>query len=201
METSFILDNKSKQLGLQLKQRFEHSSDVQLKVSGVLNTVTSEGQFFSKLNKFLRLGKLPQYTSLDIYRPDTRLRLGIGAKALSVTDDVFFSVNAKKKFSLHKSQEVVRGRPLLNSYTQLVAGVTYDCNLRNQVWAGQADAKLSHAMFSFTKDQDIRVTVGLKAPISPVTGVGNPEPYLRVQENCWGVVVDKHGGWRVTYDL
>jgi hypothetical protein len=51
METSLVLDSSSKQLGLSFKKRFEHSSDVSLKVNGILNTVTSKGKFQADLSK------------------------------------------------------------------------------------------------------------------------------------------------------
>lgn len=51
METYLSLDENSKQLCLFAKKRFEHSSDVCLKVNGVLNTVTANVQMDSTLTK------------------------------------------------------------------------------------------------------------------------------------------------------
>ena len=47
---------------------------------------------------------------------------------------------------------------------------------------------------------DVRLTAGVRAPLSPA-GVGEGKPYLRLQENCWGVTIQGPGEWRVTYDL
>lgn len=52
MQTYLSLDKDSKQLCLFAKKNFEHSSsDVSLKVRGVLNTVTAKTQIDSALNK------------------------------------------------------------------------------------------------------------------------------------------------------
>ena len=51
METSLVLDNRSKQLNLAFKKRFEHSSDVSLKLNGIVNTVTSNAQVDGNLQK------------------------------------------------------------------------------------------------------------------------------------------------------
>ena len=199
METSLTLDNKQRNLNVLFKQRFEHSSDVQLKVKGVLNTVTAGGQFWGKLNKFLRLGDL-KYNSSDAFRPDTRLRLGLGAKASSVTEDVFLSVNGKKKFTIQSQQAVQKGLPILKNYTQLTLAATYDYNMRNEIWGGEAHASVSHAIFKFVDNQDVRVTVGVRGRINQ-TGLADYEPYLRVQENCWSILTNLKGDWRLTYDL
>lgn len=67
-------------------------------------------------------------------------------------------------------------------------------------WAGEASASLSHAIFRFTEDQDLRLTAGVRAPLSPA-GIGQPEPFLRLQENCWSLNMDRHGAWSIKYDL
>lgn len=46
----------------------------------------------------------------------------------------------------------------------------------------------------------MRLTLGVRAPLSPA-GVGQAEPFLRLQENCWSVNVDRHGAWNIGYDL
>jgi hypothetical protein len=51
METCLAMDSKTKHLNLNIKKRFEHSSDSQLKVRGVLDTVTAKGQFQAGLHK------------------------------------------------------------------------------------------------------------------------------------------------------
>lgn len=131
-------------------------------------------------------------------------------------------------------------------------------------WGGELHAHLSHAVFRFTDDQDVRLTAGVRAPLTqrvrrapvccgaagqavgrggagraggatqrscrqvrrgaggegraldtaglprpahaPPTlqGVGDPRPYLRVQENCWALTLQPEGRgmqWRVEYDL
>ena len=55
-------------------------------------------------------------------------------------------------------------------------------------------------MFRFTEDQDVRVTAGVRLPLLQ-SGVGDPQPFLRLQENAWSLHADAKGGWRVTYDL
>lgn len=55
-------------------------------------------------------------------------------------------------------------------------------------------------MFRFTEDQDVRLTAGVRAPLTH-KGVGEARPYLRLQENCWSLVVHPDGEWRVAYDL
>eukprot|EP00887_Chlorella_sp_A99_P007997 scaffold12.g7997.t1 len=195
METSLIFDDKSRQLGLLFKKRFEHSSDVSLKVRGVLNTVTAQGSFNASLRKFFRVGRTPSFSASDPFQPDTRLRLGIGAKASGVngkapsSDDTAFSLSAKKKFVLNKRQEVVRNRVLLRSYSQASLAASYDYNMRTERWSGE----LAGA--------DLRITAGVRAPVSDRGMVGRAEPFLRLQENCWGLTIDRRGNWTATYDL
>lgn len=90
METSLGLDNRAKQLCLHFKKRIEHSSDTVLKLRGTLNTVTAAADVTSTLNKFFRLGAAPSPQLGEIYQPDTRIRLGLGAKASTATEDIFF---------------------------------------------------------------------------------------------------------------
>jgi hypothetical protein len=45
---------------------------------------------------------------------------------------VLLSLSAKKKARVARSQEVVRGRVLLRSYTQASAQAHYDYNLRSE---------------------------------------------------------------------
>lgn len=137
-------------------------------------------------------------------------------------------------------------------------------------WGGQLHAALSHAAFRFTEDQDVRLTVGVRAPVRPGRrnrlvpgaaagsgkgqgraiagwcvpqqtpmacsgnniaqaagcisltrpcmrpsvsagpqvsdrGVGAGQPYLRFQENCWGLTLNRSRSgavsWAVSYDL
>jgi hypothetical protein len=51
METSLLLDNKTKQLNLFFKKRFEHSNDVCLKLHGLVSTVTCKAQIEGSLLK------------------------------------------------------------------------------------------------------------------------------------------------------
>ena len=51
METSLLLDNKTKQLNLFFKKRFEHQNDVCLKLHGLVNTVTTKAQIEGSLLK------------------------------------------------------------------------------------------------------------------------------------------------------
>ena len=151
--------------------------------------------------QFFRLGPAPRFSEDDIYRPDQRLRLGIGAKSSSSTDDVFFTVTAKQKKRLAKSTDVVRGRLLINSYTQAQLKGHYDYNVRTEAWSGEAVATLSHALFRFSDDQDLKVSGGCRVPLSAAAGVGKIEPFLRLEENCWRVTTDFKGKWTMQYRL
>lgn len=66
------MDSKTKHLCVNIKKTFEHHSDTQLKVHGVLDTQTATGQFHATLNKFFRLGKLPLPSPSDMFQTDTR---------------------------------------------------------------------------------------------------------------------------------
>ncbi|PRW57685.1 outer envelope pore isoform A [Chlorella sorokiniana] len=206
MESALTLGSADQQLGLRFKKLFLSDSDVGLKVKGVLNTVTAQCEVTGELNKFFRLGSLKPHDPNEAYQPDTRLRLGLGLKASGVggktysADDVLLSVSAKKKLAVQRSQEVVRGRLLLRNYTQASVAANYDYNIRTEQWGGEVHAHLSHAIFRFTDDQDVRVTAGVRAPLTQ-QGVGAAQPYLRVQENCWALTVQPDGQWRVSYDL
>ena len=59
METWLALDGRSKQLCLHAKKTFQHSSDVALKIKGVLNTVTAAYQVDGALFKVRRLPPPP----------------------------------------------------------------------------------------------------------------------------------------------
>ncbi|KAL6780985.1 hypothetical protein ACKKBG_A09295 [Auxenochlorella protothecoides x Auxenochlorella symbiontica] len=199
METRLALDSKAKQLNLAFKKKFVHSTDTELKVQGRLNTTNAAATVNTSLNKYFYLGSSVVKPN-EAYQPDTRLRVGLGAKASTSSDDVTISLNAKKKMVLNRVQHLTRNRVVLDSYTQAVARVHYDFNPRSETWRGEASACLSHAVLRFTEDQDLRVTAGVRAPLTQHS-VGQPEPFLRVQENCWTLNVDRHGGWNVLYDL
>jgi hypothetical protein len=51
METQLVLDNTTKRLGLRFKHRFEHSSDVVMKVHGVIDTVSAAAKLEGSLYK------------------------------------------------------------------------------------------------------------------------------------------------------
>jgi hypothetical protein len=82
--------------------------------------------------QYFRVGKLPLYSASDVYTPDTRLRMGVGVKALSATDDILLTLSTKKKLALQKQQDVVRSRVVLRSYTQLALAAHYDYNLKTE---------------------------------------------------------------------
>ncbi|PSC73740.1 outer envelope pore [Micractinium conductrix] len=179
---------------------------MELKVRGVLNTVEAKLDMNGALNKFFRVGKQKAFDPNEVYQPDTRLRLGVGVKAAGVggrklsADDLLLSISAKKKVQVQRSQEVVRSRILLRNYTQAAVAANYDYNVRSEKWAGELHAHLSHAIFRFTDDQDVRLTAGVRAPVTH-QGVGVAQPYVRLQENCWALTVHPDGKWRVSYDL
>ncbi|KAH7623685.1 putative Outer envelope pore protein 21A, chloroplastic [Nannochloris sp. 'desiccata'] len=200
METSLLLDNKTKQLNLFFKKRFEHKSDVALKLHGLVNTVTSRAQVEGSILKFFRLGTEPRFSDDDIYRPDQRLRLGIGAKSSSSSEDVFLTLNAKQKVRLNKQSEMVRGRQVLNSYTEASLRANYNYNIKTEAWGGEAVAKISTALFKFSDDQDVRLSAGCRIPLTP-NGAGKAVPFVRVEENCWGVTTDLKGGFVINYAL
>ncbi|EFN55602.1 hypothetical protein CHLNCDRAFT_52218 [Chlorella variabilis] len=198
MESALVLGSRERQLGISFKKLFQHDSGVELKVKGLLNTVSCNAELQGALNKFFRVGKLAVYKPNEVYQPDLRLRLGLGVKAAGVggqkmsADDLLLSLSAKKRVQVQRSQEVVRNRLLLRNYTQASLGANYDYNLRSEKWGGELHARLSHAIFRFTDDQDVRLTAG---------GVGDPKPYARLQENCWSLTFHPNGEWRVGYDL
>ncbi|KAL4457292.1 hypothetical protein ABPG75_012157 [Micractinium tetrahymenae] len=206
METALALGSADRQLGLAFKKLFHHESGVELKVKGVLNTVMAQVEVHGALNKFFRVGKLKSFDPSEVYQPDTRLRLGVGVKAAGVggntvsADDLLLSLSAKKKVQVQRSQEVVRNRLLLRNYTQAAVAANYDYNVRTEKWAGELHGHVSHAIFRFTDDQDVRITAGVRAPLTQ-QGVGTAKPYLRLQENCWALTVHPDGQWRVSYDL
>ncbi|GAB4813203.1 hypothetical protein N2152v2_000249 [Parachlorella kessleri] len=204
METSLGMDSNSKHLNLHFKKKFEHHSDVQLKLRGVLDTVTAQGRFHAGLHKVLRLGKTPLFSPNSVYQPDTRVQLGLGAKATTESDELLFSLGAKKRFVLQERTEIIRNRINLLGYTELVLRAGYDYNPRLERWAGEASVQGTHSIFGFTEGQDLRVSAGYRARFTP-TGVTSQEPFLKIRENNWGLQTNfKRGGrkdWLLTYDL
>jgi len=150
--------------------------------------------------QFMRLGSAPRYSEDDVYRPDQRLRLGLGARTSSTSDDVLLTVTAKQKVRLAKGTDVVRGRQVLRSYTQAAFKARYDYNVRTESWSGEAVAAVSHAMFRFSDDQDLRLTAGCRVPLT-ARGAGEPHPFVRLEENSWSVTADTKGGWKMMYAL
>ena len=53
-----MLDNSSKQLNVYFKKRFEHSSDVALKIHGLVNTVNAKAQIEGTLLKVCVFAKI-----------------------------------------------------------------------------------------------------------------------------------------------
>jgi hypothetical protein len=150
--------------------------------------------------QFFRFGAAPRFTDDDVYRPDQRLRVGIGARASTSNDDIFLTVTAKQKIRLAKNMDIVRGRAVLNTYTAAKLSASYDYNARTERWGGEAIAMLSHAMFKFSDDQDLRLTAGCRVPLY-ATGPGPASPFVRIEENCWRVESDLKGSWSVRYAL
>lgn len=150
--------------------------------------------------QFFRFGSAPRFSEDDVYRPDQRFRLGIGARASTSTDDIFLTITAKQKVRLGKNTDIVRGRQVLNSYTQAKLSASYDYNVRTERWGGEAIAMVSHAMFRFSDEQDLRVTAGCRVPLYS-SGTGRASPFVRIEENCWRVESDLNGSWSVRYAL
>ena len=46
----------------------------------------------------------------------------------------------------------------------------------------------------------MRLTAGCRIPLTP-NGAGKAAPFLRVEENCWGVTTDLKGGFIINYAL
>ena len=89
----------------------------------------------------MRLGRLAPPAPGEIYQPDTRLRVGVGLAvrggtasggAAKLGEDASLAMSVKKKWALAKQQDVVRGRLVLRSYSQLSLGASYEYDLRRE---------------------------------------------------------------------
>ena len=90
-------------------------------VKSWLNTVTTSAKVDASLLKFFRIGSRPLFSADDVYKPDQRPRLGIGVKISSIRpEDAVLTFDVKQKKRLAKSTDYVRGRHVLNSYTQVI---------------------------------------------------------------------------------
>lgn len=116
------------------------------------------------------------------------------------TDEVFLRITGKQKFTVAKQSEIIRGRQVLRNYSQANFKASYDYNVRTENWTGQASASLSHAMFRFAEDQDVRITAGYQTTLSNF-GLSQPKPFVRIEENCWRFESDLNGSWFVRYAL
>lgn len=103
---------------------------------------------------------------------------------------------------LHRSEDVLRSKVVVNGYTQAVARARYDYSPRADAWAGEASLAVSHAMLRFTDDQDVRVTAGVQVPLYQQS-TGKPEPFFRVQASGSGVGrkggEKKRAGWETAH--
>lgn len=52
-------------------------------------------------------------------------------------------------------------------------------------WAGELHGHVSHAIFRFTDDQDVRITAGVRAPLSHQVGPPQPQPARPAAQPCW----------------
>jgi hypothetical protein len=136
------------------------------------------------------------------------VRLGLGiasgvsspAGGIFPTDEIFLRITGKQKLTISKQSDIIRGRQVLRNYSQAKFKASYDYNVRTEKWTGKASASLSHAMFRFAEDQDVRITAGYQTSINSY-GLTEPKPFVRIEENCWQFESDFNGSWHVRYAL
>jgi hypothetical protein len=97
----YDLGGEGKQLGLRVKERIVTDYNLQLKVTGLLNTVTGHFGYFASLRKFF--GSHPGTSSTswsDQQLAKRQPRLGAGIYYVSDTEDVLLALSARKYFDL-----------------------------------------------------------------------------------------------------
>lgn len=86
---------------------------------------------------------------------------------------------------------------------QAHARANYDYDIKKDTWSGKGEIGVSHAMFRFADDQDVRFTAGTQCSLSS-RGITNPQPFVKFEENNWSLVVTSNGqrsSWRISYAL
>ncbi|KAK9902789.1 hypothetical protein WJX75_006026 [Coccomyxa subellipsoidea] len=195
METHLTFDNRGKQLGILVKERLTTDQNLQLKVVGVLNTVTGGLEYCAKLRKFFGVPKprarvantLPKDYFLTLKRKG---QVGIGVTYLSGTDDILTGAVAQKQFLFG---------PALNPLS-LKLKAQADYNTQTQQVDGVGRVQISKTVYNFTDMQDMRLVLGCKAHVDQ-KGKITPTPYGRLQENNWSLFFNFRGYWGVRYDL
>eukprot|EP00884_Botryococcus_braunii_P020846 jgi/Botrbrau1/7445/Bobra.0083s0017.2 len=156
METQLVYDlgGEGKQLGLRIRERIVTDSNLQLKVTGLLNTVTGHFGYFASLRKFF--GSQPGIASTswaDQQLAKRQARLGAGIYYVSDTEDVLLALSARKYFDL-------------GSDVWLLCKLHASFDTRTQRVEGHGRLQLSKSVFNFTDTQDIRVVVGVNALVT-----------------------------------
>lgn len=195
METHLTYDTKGKQLGVLVKQRLTTKDNLQLKVVGVLNTVSGDFEYCAKLWKYLGSPKVRTRAAAALSRDylspvGRKAQVGLGLTYLSHTDDLLAGVMAKKQMLVGPALNPIR--------LQLKAQADFNAQ------TSQVDAvghiQLSKDMYHFTELQDIRGFIGYKAHCNQ-KGQLVLKPYARLQENNWSLFLDFTGYVGARYDL
>ncbi|KAK9840735.1 hypothetical protein WJX81_001122 [Elliptochloris bilobata] len=190
METHLTYDNKGKQLGILVKERFTTDQSLQLKVTGVLNTANGRFEFATSLRKLfaLRPRGRPGAPGTEARKDRGRACLGAGVSYLSGADDMLCGLVMRKAIALG------------NDDTWLKAKAQVDYNTQSQKVDGVGRVQLARTIYNFTDTQDVRAVIGYRVHVDK-NGRTVGAYYGRLQENNWSLNTDFRGWWGVRYDL
>ncbi|CAL5226065.1 g8878 [Coccomyxa viridis] len=195
METHITYDTTGKQLGVLVKQRLATSDNLQVKVVGVLNTVSGHFEYCAKFRKYLCPPKAnlraaaasPRDYLLSVGR---KAQVGLGLTYLSHTDDILAGLMARKQLLVGPATNPimlkVKAQADFNTHTAQVDGV--------------GRIQLSKTVYNFTHMQDIQGIIGYKAHCNQ-KGKVILMPYAQIRENNWTLFFDFKGYIGARYDL
>lgn len=194
METFLEVDGVKRQKKLRGKTYFLHHSNISLKVTHELDLDSCQIGFWGTILKHVSLPR----ASTSPQTIDDRFRFSFGIQG---GDGVEPSIEAKarKKFCLSKETRIIRGKEIVNRYSDLQLGGKLSHEPQNNTWSLKLKALATMAIFRLNRNMDIRIRGKIYLPIDKY-GIKPIIPVLSVEENCWSLQTNGKD-WKVFYRL
>ena len=129
---------------------------------------------------------------------EDRFRFAFGIKGGDAVGPSI-ETKAKKNFCLLKETRIVRGKEIVNRYSDLQLGGKLSLEPQIKTWSLQLKALATMAIFRLNRNMDIRIRGKICLPIDKY-GIKPTIPVLSVEENCWSLQTNGKD-WKVFYRL
>jgi len=168
METALTFSSETAKLGIKANEKFVSEDSIVLKLTGSATTDSQKPVARISLKKK--------------FFPGIITRLNVGLRYDTESEDIVYTMLAKKSFELTD-----------DGLTALDLKFGYNLRSSKGNLEERGRIELSHKVFNFTEDQDLKVKLGYD--------VGKRKWYGQLRENNWTLNADLSGQWNVLYDL